>query len=105
MEGLRLPSKELLEKVGEYVKILSLNNRFKDDVSRSTWFRAFYKRHKLSIKKNLRYLELPEKSLDTFIINNYFDLLNKTLKLRLENKPDYIYDQWDKFLSFSYKLN
>ena len=91
--GFGLSRSEVIEKVGEYVQKNNLKTRFKNGIPGPDWFIAFRKRHRLSIKRPQAVEMARMKSLDPFIIYDYFELLKRTIsELGLENKPDQIWN-------------
>lgn len=92
--GWGLSRKEVLELVGCYVRRNNIDTPFKDGIPGKDWFIGFKKRHRLSIKKpqTLEYARKKAGS-DPFIIEGYFDLLQKTLiDLDLVDKPKQIFN-------------
>lgn len=92
--GWGLTRKEILQLVQEYVNKNNIKTPFKNGRPGKDWFIGFRKRHHLSIKKP-QSLEFARKkaSADPFIIEEYFDSLNKTLnELNLMDKPAQIYN-------------
>lgn len=91
--GFGLSRKEVIELVAEYIKNNDIKNPFKDGVPGCDWFINFAKRNNLSIKKPQAVEYARKKAADPFLIEAYFNLLEKTIKrLGLENKPERIWN-------------
>lgn len=91
--GFGLSRMEVMDLVGKYVKANQLNTPFQNGIPGKDWLFSFMKRHKLSVKKPENVEIARRKSVDPFIINNYFDLVSKTIKnLGIENKPHLIWN-------------
>lgn len=91
--GWGLSRKEIFRIVGDYVRRNRLKTPFKDGVPGEDWFLGFTKRHNFSIKKPQSVEYARKKSMDPFIINGYFQLLEKTLNdLNLLDKPQQIWN-------------
>lgn len=83
-----------MEVVGSYVKRNNIKTPFKDGIPGKDWFINFKRRHRLSIKKpqTLEYARKKSGS-DPFIIEGYFDILQKTLiDLKIQDKPEQIFN-------------
>lgn len=83
-----------IEIVGLFLTRNQIKTHFKNNVPGEDWFLGFKERHKLSIKKP-QALEYGRKkaSMDPFVIEKYFDILQDTLdNLDLHDKPDQIYN-------------
>lgn len=91
--GYGLSRREVLNLVGDYLKVNKIKNSFKNGIPGEDWWLGFAKRHNLSIKKPQIVEYSRKRACDPFIIYNYFDTLKKTiLELKLENKPDRIWN-------------
>lgn len=91
--GFGLSRAEVLEKVGEYVRLNKQKTRFKDGKPGEDWFIGFKSRHRLSIKKPQSVEVARKNSMDPFVIYNYFTLLDTTLnELGIRDKPDHIWN-------------
>lgn len=91
--GYGLTKKNVLQLVHKYIVENKIQNPFKDNYPGQDWWRGFKNRQKLSIKKP-QMVELGrKKAQDPFVIQNYFDVLDRTIKeLNLENKPHNIWN-------------
>ena len=91
--GFGLSRSEVLENVAHFVKENNLKTQFKDGYPGADWFINFRKRHRLSIKKPQMVEVARKKSLDPFVIYEYFDLLKTTIDLLdLTDKPSHIWN-------------
>lgn len=91
--GFGVTRKELLLIVANYVQENKLKTPFKHNIPGDEWFRNFKIRHKLSIKKPQSVEYARKKMTDPFIINDYFDILDKTLTdVGLREKPQQIWN-------------
>lgn len=91
--GFGLSKTELLEMVGDYVRLNGLSTPFKDVVPGEAWFYGFKNRHNLSVKKPQGVEYARKKAIDPFIVYSYYDLLEKTVdELNLRNKPSAIWN-------------
>ncbi|XP_022827114.1 uncharacterized protein LOC111356860 [Spodoptera litura] len=91
--GFGLSRSEILEIVAEYVRVNNIQTPFKNNTPGPDWFINFRKRHGLSIKKAQPVEYVRRKMTDPFVIAEYFDLLNKTLKdLSLLENPESIWN-------------
>lgn len=90
--GFRLSRFEVMEIVAKYVRINKIKTPFKNNIPGPDWFINFCKRHQL-IKKVQPVEYVRGKKTDPFVIANYFDLLENTLKeLNLFDKPQFIWN-------------
>ena len=86
-----LSRKEVMQVVGDFVRMNGLVTPFKDFVPGADWFINFRKRHNLSIKKPQSVEYARKKMTDPFVVQEYFQLLRKALyELQLYAKPDQI---------------
>lgn len=91
--GFGLTRKEVLELVGDYVKKNNIKTPFANGHPGSDWFSSFMFRYKLSIKKPQAVELARKKAADPFIIQEFYNILEKVVKeLGLENKPERIYN-------------
>lgn len=90
--GWGLTRKEVLGIVGQYVRRNNMKTPFKNCDPGEYWYLGFAKRHNLSIKKPQSVEYTRKKSMDPFIINNYFKLLEKALELNLRDIPHCIWN-------------
>lgn len=89
--GFGLTRKEIVQLVADYVRINNIKTQFKNGIPGKHWFLNFKRRHNLSIKIPQSVEFARKKNIDPFVIYQYFDLLEKTVKeLELENKPSQI---------------
>ncbi|GBP40873.1 hypothetical protein EVAR_88934_1 [Eumeta japonica] len=90
--GFGLTRDEVLEMVGEYVRINKISTPFNGRPGKD-WFNAFKKRNNLSMKKPQAVEYARKRAVDPFLIYPYFDLLEKTIKeLGLKDKPSAIWN-------------
>lgn len=91
--GFGLSRKELLLIVAEYVSKNGIKTPFKNNVPGPDWFQNFKIRHKLSIKKPQAVEYSRKKMTDPFVVNEYFNLLEKVLNdLQLTDRPQQIWN-------------
>lgn len=91
--GFGLSRNEVFHAVQRFVINSKLQTPFKNGRPSEDWFLAFKQRHKLSIKKPQSVEYARKKMTDPFYINEYFQLLQKTLeKLDLFDKPHLIWN-------------
>ncbi|CAH2006301.1 unnamed protein product [Acanthoscelides obtectus] len=91
--GFGLTRKELLGIVEDYVKTNKIKTQFKNDKPGEDWFLNFKRRHKLSIKTPQSVEFARKKNVVPFLVYQYFDLLENTIKeLGLEDKPSQIWN-------------
>lgn len=91
--GYGLSRREVLDLVGDFLKTNKIKNSFKNGIPGEDWWLGFAKINNLSIKKPQIVEYSRKKVCDPFIIYNYFEILQKTIKeLNLENKPDRIWN-------------
>ncbi|KAJ8953804.1 hypothetical protein NQ318_006651 [Aromia moschata] len=82
-----------MDLVGQYVKTNNLKTPFRDGIPGKDWLLFYMKRHKLTVKKPENVEIARRKSVDPFIINNYFDLVLEASKnLGIENKPHLVWN-------------
>jgi hypothetical protein len=77
--GFGLTRKELLEKVGQFVRKNHIDTPFKNGTPGEDWFLSFKKRHSLSLKTPQNVEFARKNATDSFIIYGYFDILKKVL--------------------------
>ncbi|CAH1954589.1 unnamed protein product [Acanthoscelides obtectus] len=91
--GWGLSRKEVLELVGKYVTKNNIKTPSKDGIPGEDWFLSFKKRHRLSLKKPQGLEYARKQANDSFVIEQYFDMLKATLENNnLQNKPFQIYN-------------
>ncbi|CAH2102386.1 unnamed protein product [Euphydryas editha] len=91
--GFGLSRLEIMEIVAEYVRINNIQTPFKNNVRGPDWFINFRKRHRLSIKKAQAVEFVRRKMTDPFVIAEYFDLLENTLRdFNLFESPQVIWN-------------
>ncbi|CAG4987045.1 unnamed protein product [Parnassius apollo] len=91
--GYGLSRFEIMELVAEYVRVNKIQTPFKNNVPGTDWFINFRKRHRLSIKKAQPVEFVRRKMTDPFVIGEYFNLLENTLKdLDLFESPQLIWN-------------
>lgn len=91
--GFGLSRYEILELVGEYVRVNNIQTLFKNNTPGPDWFINFRKRHRISLKKAQPVEFLRKKMTDPFVIGKYFDLLRDTLNdLNLFEGPQFIWN-------------
>lgn len=91
--GFGLSREEVIDLVSQYIILNKIPTPFKGGVPGSDWFANFASRNSLSIKKPQAVEYARKKAADPFIIDDYFNLLDKTIKsLGLENRPDRIWN-------------
>ncbi|KAB0790628.1 hypothetical protein PPYR_14930, partial [Photinus pyralis] len=91
--GFGLSRREVMDLVGEYVNSNKIKTPFKDGIPHKDWLTAFMRRQNLSVK-NPENIEIARrKSIDPFLINQYFILLKETVdKLGIADKPQLIWN-------------
>ncbi|KAK9679574.1 hypothetical protein QE152_g39892 [Popillia japonica] len=77
--GFGLSRKEVMDLVGEYVKSNKIKTPFKDGIPNKDWLIAFMRRQNLSIKKPEDVEIARRRSIDPFLINQYFTLFKETI--------------------------
>lgn len=98
--GFGLSRNELLNTVADFVAKNKIKTPFKNNIPGNEWFFNFKKRHHLSIKKPQAVEYSRKKMTDPFVINEYFNLLNETLRnLDLFNRPELIWNLDETSLS------
>lgn len=91
--GWGLTRSEILNIVGEFVSRSGLKTPFKRGRPGEDWFLGFRKKYNLSIKKPQSVEYARKKSLDSFIISQYFTILKEQMDLLdLHDKPDQIWN-------------
>lgn len=91
--GFGLSRKDVLTLVGNYINDNKIKTPFKNGFPNEDWWLLFSKRHNLSIKKPQMVENSRKKTLDPFIIYNYFNLLWKTMvDLKIDDRPDRIWN-------------
>lgn len=75
--GFGLSKKEILLSIGQYVKENGLKTPFKNSVPGDDYFANFKRRHRLSQKKPQAVEVARKKSVDPFVIADYFKLLKE----------------------------
>lgn len=91
--GFGLTRKEIIQIVADYVRLNNIKTQFKNGTPGEDWFLNFKCRHNLSIKTPQSVEFARKKNVDPFLIYDYFDLLEKTVKeLGLEDKPSQIWN-------------
>lgn len=91
--GYPLTSKEVKILISDYIRRNGIVTRFKDNYPGKEWFRGFKKRNKLSLKKPQSVEIARKKACDPFIVNDYFDMLQRTIQeCGLADKPQCIYN-------------
>lgn len=91
--GYGLSRIEIMELVAEYVRVNNIPTPFKNNIPGTDWFINFRKRHRLSIKKAQPVEFMRRKMTDPFVIAEYFNLLQNTLKdLNLFERPQFIWN-------------
>lgn len=91
--GLGLSRKHIMSLVGDFIRSNNMQTPFKDGSPKSDWLHEFMKRNQLSVKKTQSVEIGRRRCIDPFVINGYFDLLEKTVvQLGLENKPHLIFN-------------
>lgn len=91
--GFGLSKKEVLDLVGQYVNLNNIKTPFRHGVPGTDWFLGFAKRHRLSIKKPQGVEYARKKICDPFVIEKYYNLLQRTIEeLGLQNKPESIWN-------------
>lgn len=73
--GFGLSKKEVLETIGDYVNKNKISTPFKNGIPGDDYFMAFKSRFCLSLKKPQNVEVARKKSIDPFIISEYFNLL------------------------------
>lgn len=91
--GFGLTRKEIIQIVADYVRQNNITTRFKNGIPGEDWFLNFKRRHNLSLKIPQSVEFARKKNVDPFLMYDYFDLLEKTVKeLGLEEKPSQIWN-------------
>lgn len=91
--GFGLTRKEIIQIVADYVRQNNITTQFKNGVPGEDWFLNFKRRHNLSLKTPQSVEFARKKNVDPFLIYDYFDLLEKTIKeLGLEDKPSQVWN-------------
>lgn len=91
--GWGLSREEVLDIAKEYIIENKLHTPFQNGRPGPDWFIAFCKRQKLSIKKPQPVEYLRKKMTDPFVIYEYFNLLEKTIReLNLKDDPKRIWN-------------
>ncbi|XP_063227417.1 uncharacterized protein LOC134533739 [Bacillus rossius redtenbacheri] len=91
--GFGLSRDEVMDMVQSFVQQNNIKTRFKEGRPGPDWFIAYKKRHNLSIKKpqGVEYVRMSQEN--PFVINELFDLLQKTIEENvLINKPHLIFN-------------
>uniref|UniRef100_A0A2A4JKM4 HTH CENPB-type domain-containing protein n=1 Tax=Heliothis virescens TaxID=7102 RepID=A0A2A4JKM4_HELVI len=91
--GFGLSRREVFSLVKEFIHLNGISTPFNSGRLGPDWFANFRKRHKLSLKKAQPIEHVRRKNTDPFIIGEYFNLLQTTLKtLGLEQRPALIWN-------------
>lgn len=98
--GFGLSRAEILNLVGDYVRLNDMKTPFKDGIPGEDWFLNFKHRQQLSIKKPQSVEYVRKAMTDPFIVDEYFKLLENTLsELKLSDKPHLIWNLDETSLS------
>ncbi|XP_063634481.1 jerky protein homolog-like [Cydia splendana] len=99
--GFGLSRNEVITLVSKYIRLNNISTPFKDGVPGPDWFTSFRNRHGLSLKKAQPVEHARKVNTDPFSINEYFELLQATLKkLNLEQMPSQIWNLDETSVSF-----
>lgn len=91
--GYGLSVEEFKEKIRDFVALNNISNPFKNNTPGDDWVNSFRKRHNLSLKKPQSLEYCRKKATDPFLVNEYFDILKKTLEnLGLTDSPDRVFN-------------
>ncbi|XP_071056436.1 jerky protein homolog-like [Onthophagus taurus] len=91
--GFGLTRKEIIKIVADYVRVNNIKTQFKNGIPGEDWFLNFKRRHNLSLTTPQSVEFARKKNVDPFLIYDYFDLLEKTVKeLGLDDKPSQIWN-------------
>lgn len=99
--GYGLTKTNVQQLVCDYFKENKLPNPFKENRPGQDWWRGFKHRHNLSIKKPQAVELSRKKAQDPFVINKYFDLLEKSIQdMDLGGKPHNMWNLDESSFSF-----
>lgn len=87
--GFGLSKREISLAIARYLKEKDISNPFTDSIPGNDYFRNFKKRHGLSQKKPQAVEVARKRSVNPFVMANYFELLRKTT---VGLSPDCIYN-------------
>ncbi|KAJ3619046.1 hypothetical protein MTP99_005835 [Tenebrio molitor] len=91
--GFGLSRAEVLGLVGEFVTSNKIKTPFKNNIPGDEWFSSFKQRHNLSIKKPQPVEYSRKKMTDPFVINEYFNILARTIaELNINDKPEQVWN-------------
>jgi hypothetical protein len=91
--GFGLSRAKVLGLVGEFVTSNKIKTPFKNNIPGDEWFSSFKQRHNLSIKKPQPVEYSRKKMTDPFVINEYFNILARTIaELNINDKPEQVWN-------------